>query len=359
VLRIIRTQYVTHHADPDKYSRSPPRRKLSSQVKGRYAVKPGTRAAQAPARGRGRATRKPRHAGKSRHIDQDYQGPTRRFRRSVHFVNPVDRRWPTSVSLYSSYFLNRRTALARPGWVEVIGGRSYSSCPPSSVALLWHAARRSPWRGRGSRGVCPARSSNALLADVHDAAYRRGGVGVAQVIIGMDPHKRSATIEIIDGGEKVLAHGRYGTDTDGYRPCWRPCVNFGSGLWAVEGCNGIGRHIAQRLVADGETVIDVPAKLSARVRVFATGHGRKTEPGRCPLCCRRCVTDRGACAESPRMTPRLPCDFGSTGATSSLRPGQSSCNRLHVLAAGPGAWWCETAIDGRSGPPEAGQRASA
>ncbi len=33
-----------------------------------------------------------------------------------------------------------------------------------------------------------------------------------RVIIGMDPHKRSATVEIIDDGEKVLARGRYGTD---------------------------------------------------------------------------------------------------------------------------------------------------
>jgi len=39
----------------------------------------------------------------------------------------------------------------------------------------------------------------------------------------------------------------------------------------VEGCNGIGRHIAHRLVHDGETVVDVPPKLSAQVRVFATG----------------------------------------------------------------------------------------
>ncbi|MFC5001287.1 IS110 family transposase [Dactylosporangium cerinum] len=46
----------------------------------------------------------------------------------------------------------------------------------------------------------------------------------------------------------------------------------------MEGCAGIGRHVAQRLVADGETVIDVPAKLSARVRVFDTGQGRKTDP---------------------------------------------------------------------------------
>ena len=49
-------------------------------------------------------------------------------------------------------------------------------------------------------------------------------------------------------------------------------------VWAVEGCNGIGRHIAHRLVHDGEIVFDVPAKLSARVRVFATGNGRKTDP---------------------------------------------------------------------------------
>ncbi|MEV6102746.1 IS110 family transposase [Nocardia sp. NPDC051981] len=48
-------------------------------------------------------------------------------------------------------------------------------------------------------------------------------------------------------------------------------------MWAVEGCNGIGRHLAHRLVHHGETVIDVPAKLSAQVRVFATGNGRKTD----------------------------------------------------------------------------------
>jgi hypothetical protein len=31
-------------------------------------------------------------------------------------------------------------------------------------------------------------------------------------------------------------------------------------VWAVDGCNGIGRHIAQHLVADGGTVVAVPAK---------------------------------------------------------------------------------------------------
>jgi transposase len=98
------------------------------------------------------------------------------------------------------------------------------------------------------------------------------------VIIGMDPHKRSATIEIIDDREKVLSAGRFGTDRDGYQAMLATGRKFPARTWAVEGCNGIGRHIAQRLVADGEQVVDVPAKLSARARVFSTGQGRKTDP---------------------------------------------------------------------------------
>jgi transposase len=100
---------------------------------------------------------------------------------------------------------------------------------------------------------------------------------LSTVIIGMDPHKRSATIETLDRTEHVLGHGRYPTDTTGYRDMLAYGRRYTDRIWAVEGCNGIGKHIAQRLVADGETVIDVPAKLSARTRVFSTGQGRKTD----------------------------------------------------------------------------------
>jgi transposase len=101
---------------------------------------------------------------------------------------------------------------------------------------------------------------------------------MSRVVIGMDPHKRSATIEVIDEREQVLAKGRYGTDTDGYRQMLAAGRQYPDRVWAVEGCAGIGRHLAQRLIADSETVLDVPAKLSARVRVFDTGQGRKTDP---------------------------------------------------------------------------------
>ena len=98
------------------------------------------------------------------------------------------------------------------------------------------------------------------------------------VIIGMDPHKRSATIEVVDDRGRILAAGCYGTDKAGYAAMLAAGRRYRERTWAVEGCNGIGKHIAHRLVHDGETVLDVPAKLSAQVRVFATGNGRKSDP---------------------------------------------------------------------------------
>jgi transposase len=102
-----------------------------------------------------------------------------------------------------------------------------------------------------------------------------------RVVIGMDPHKRSATIEVMGGDETPLGGGRFATSEAGFAAM----VGYVNGIqpdperrvWAVEGCNGIGHHVAVRLLAGGEQVLDVPPKLSARARVFATGQGRKTD----------------------------------------------------------------------------------
>ncbi len=93
---------------------------------------------------------------------------------------------------------------------------------------------------------------------------------MAKVFIGVDPHKLSATIEIVDGHEKVLATGRFGTDKAGYAAMRKTVSGWHEREWAVEGSNGAGRPLAQRLLADGEHVVDVPAKLSARARLFDT-----------------------------------------------------------------------------------------
>jgi transposase len=101
--------------------------------------------------------------------------------------------------------------------------------------------------------------------------------GNQRVVIGMDPHKRSVTIEVISADEVVCGGGRFGTDVEGFAAMRRYVSRFPDRVWAIEGCSGIGRHVAHRLLAEGEQVVDVPPKLSARVRVFATGQGRKTD----------------------------------------------------------------------------------
>jgi hypothetical protein len=103
----------------------------------------------------------------------------------------------------------------------------------------------------------------------HAAAHRGSGVAHSW---------HATTIEVINDREKVLDQGRFGIDTVGYQAMLMLGRGHKDRVWAVEGRNGIGKHLAQRLVADGETVLDVPAKLSARVRVFDTGQGRKTDP---------------------------------------------------------------------------------
>jgi transposase len=100
---------------------------------------------------------------------------------------------------------------------------------------------------------------------------------MARVFIGVDPHRLSATIEVVDEREAVLATGRFSTDKAGYAAMRRHVTAWPDRIWAVEGSNGTGRPLAQRLLADGERVVDVPAKLSARARLFDTGHNRKTD----------------------------------------------------------------------------------
>jgi transposase len=100
---------------------------------------------------------------------------------------------------------------------------------------------------------------------------------MARVFIGVDPHKLSATIEVVDHRERVLATGRFGTGKAGYAAMRKQVASYRERVWAVEGSNGAGRPLAQRLLADGEQVVDVPAKLSARARLLDTGHNRKTD----------------------------------------------------------------------------------
>src|SRR5215218_2178210 len=98
-----------------------------------------------------------------------------------------------------------------------------------------------------------------------------------RVVIGMDPHKRSVTIEARDTREALRATGTFPTRTAGYRAMIGVARQWPRRVWAVEGAQGVGLAIVHRLLAGGEQVVDVPAKLAARARVFDTGQGRKTD----------------------------------------------------------------------------------
>jgi transposase len=102
-------------------------------------------------------------------------------------------------------------------------------------------------------------------------------VVVAKVVIGVDPHKRLNAVVVVNVKGKVLARRTFANSAEGFRELrvfsrqWRPRT------WAVEGCNGVGKHLAQRLVAGHEHVVDVSTRRAALVRVFGGGNGRKND----------------------------------------------------------------------------------
>jgi hypothetical protein len=44
-----------------------------------------------------------------------------------------------------------------------------------------------------------------------------------RVVVGMDPHRRSVTIEVMTAEEQVVGGGRFGTDLAGYRSMLGTC----------------------------------------------------------------------------------------------------------------------------------------
>jgi transposase len=101
-----------------------------------------------------------------------------------------------------------------------------------------------------------------------------------KVLIGVDPHKASVAVAVVDEGAGELIEGAsFPQSRSGLRALERWATRFPERRWAVENAGGLGRHLAQRLAASGESVVDVPSKLSARVRVLSSfaGNARKND----------------------------------------------------------------------------------
>jgi transposase len=64
---------------------------------------------------------------------------------------------------------------------------------------------------------------------------------MARVIVGVDPHKKSVTIEAIDQQGKKLGTGRFGTGTRDYKAMLRyVCQQWPYHRWAIEGAHRVG-----------------------------------------------------------------------------------------------------------------------
>ncbi len=102
-----------------------------------------------------------------------------------------------------------------------------------------------------------------------------------KVLIGVDPHKVSVAVAAVDETEgELVERASFPQDRDGLRCLERWAKRFPERRWAVENAGGLGRHLAVRLAAAGEeSVVDVPPKLSARVRVLSSfaGNARKND----------------------------------------------------------------------------------
>jgi transposase len=101
-----------------------------------------------------------------------------------------------------------------------------------------------------------------------------------KVLIGVDPHKASVAVAVVDEATgELLECASFPQNRAGLRAFERWAKRFPERRWAVENAGGLGRHLAGSLPAAGESVVDVPPKLSARVRVLSSfaGNARKND----------------------------------------------------------------------------------
>ena len=150
------------------------------------------------------------------------------------------------------------------------------------------------------------------------------------ITIGIDPHKTTLTAVVLSPDGTVLASTRLPVNAATPAELLAFAKAWPERQWAVEGAAGLGLGIAQRLLAHGQDVLDVPATLSARARLLSPGQGRKTD-----------VTDAQAIAlvaqhntrlrrvepEDPTTVIRLVSDHRDD----LVREHTSGMNRLHRL----------------------------
>lgn len=98
------------------------------------------------------------------------------------------------------------------------------------------------------------------------------------ILLGVDPHKSTHTATAVDPAtNRPIATIRIESTLADYRRLLVWARRWPDRRWAVEGAGGLGRHLSQWLLARGESVVDVHASATARVRQLSRGGGRKND----------------------------------------------------------------------------------
>ena len=128
---------------------------------------------------------------------------------------------------------------------------------------------------------------------------------MAQVMIGVDPHELSATIEVVDGHEKLLGSGRFSTDQVGSTAMQGVCERPGrSGCGRSRAVTGAGPTSARGRRARRRRA----GQAGSRVRLFDTGHNRKAEAHSIAVVAVRTTTLRVLCRDGELEALWMLCD---------------------------------------------------
>jgi transposase len=151
-------------------------------------------------------------------------------------------------------------------------------------------------------------------------------------MIRVDPHKGSHTAVATDDREAALSQLKVRASRRQVDQLLAWAAGFEKRTWAIESAGGLGYLLSQQLVTAGETVLDVPATLAARVRLLGSGKSHKNDPNdalsvavAAPRAPRLASVDRADHITVLRLLAKRNVDLGPTRNLSACR--------LHALLA--------------------------
>jgi transposase len=149
------------------------------------------------------------------------------------------------------------------------------------------------------------------------------------VTIGIDAHKSSLAISLVDELGRELAHEQFGNDAAGHRALhrWVEQLAPGERRFGIEGSGWIARALAHFLLERGEGVVDVRGTLTERERRRMRGQG-KSDPRDALAIARVTLREQlpPVRVDSPSRDLKLLCDYRAQLLGERIR----TANRLHV-----------------------------